>query len=870
MDDNTKTQQLKLMNPCLSIAKQTFGMSEDQAEEFILDMVSEYDKFRKNKHDFKITFEEVIRENSAELKYQAKQKRLAAKLNPIKRRSMIEKIFMDGSDAKNVSRRLLYAITGGTQFGSGKGVRIGESVAAEQLADFKTLFGQVVKSSGLSRREWFATLAPPVFYDNPFTKKATAQAIRRKAFAEKLTTEMFGPNGEGFDLNNPVQHTDDAVAFRMAKSIVQAKKKLVDELISLGVPIKWLPGHVTSQYHDSLKIGEFSGETADKWIDEIWPLLNHERTFGSSMNDDEKTMMLRKIYKNIVEGKRPVDDMTGETQLVKGKKSIGNLISQHRVLHFKNPQAWIRYNEKFGHEDPIQGIIQGLKNLNDSTVLIRNFGTNPDDAFERIIQHVKERFPEKNVDIPQARAAWAQVTGEAYRVEWGRGSVNQYRYMQNVKAVINMSSLGSTLIPSMSDVPFAIGGLRHKGMGFFSAAHKQIQYQTKSLLGNLSDQERNEVVRAIGVGLDGFLGSMHSRVSADDPQPGTISRMQDFFFRMNGLARWTDSAREGFGMAMSNWTAQQLKHPWAKLDKSFKNSLEQYGLDEGAWDMMRRAGAKKINGEIYFTPDLLDNLKEGMPDLELSQFNEIDQVKRRLGQYFVEETNNAIIEVGPGERRFMYRNLQPGTPMHTLASLFWQFKSFPIAYGRRVFPRYAQMGLGYTLSQFGALSLVGYTALSMKELLKGREIPDPLDPKTAMQAFIYSGAGGLFADLLFNDARQYGRGPTDLLGGPSVSLFTDAVQLGSAFGVSAYDLATGDLPSAAKNAKDGLSRSFFLTYRNTPFINHFAVRTMADYMVLYPVMHYLNPGSVRDMEMRQKREQGIEYLPGMRPSETVR
>jgi len=55
---------------------------------------------------------------------------------------------------------------------------------------------------------------------------------------------------------------------------------------------------------------------------------------------------------------------------------------------------------------------------------------------------------------------------------------------------------------------------------------------------------------------------------------------------------------------------------------------------------------------------------------------------------------------------------------------------------------------------------------------------------------------------------------------------------------------------------------------NTPLINLFYARAAFDYLILYQIQEWLNPGSLRRMEQRIKKENNQEFL--LPPSEVVR
>ena len=95
---------------------------------------------------------------------------------------------------------------------------------------------------------------------------------------EDVVTESFGPNGEGFNLENPIPHTQNAMAHTFARARIEVKKFWVDSMNAEGAMIGWLPNHTVTQYHDPLKVHRVGKE---QWIADHIPLLSFGKLRGS-------------------------------------------------------------------------------------------------------------------------------------------------------------------------------------------------------------------------------------------------------------------------------------------------------------------------------------------------------------------------------------------------------------------------------------------------------------------------------------------------------------------------------------------------------------------------------------------------------------
>jgi hypothetical protein len=141
---------------------------------------------------------------------------------------------------------------------------------------------------------------------------------------------------------------------------------------------------------------------------------------------------------------------------------------------------------------------------------------------------------------------------------------------------------------------------------------------------------------------------------------------------------------------------------------------------------------------------------------------------------------------------------------------------------------------------------MGYASVTAHGLLKGRLPADPFEDtdaflKTVGSAILQSGFGGIVGDYLFNNYRQYGHRFWDVTLGPTASTIQDLYELSASF---YFALWRGD-PVAAK--------TWNTMKKNAPYGNFWATRTAVDYFINYQIQEGLNPGYLRRMERRAKK-----------------
>jgi len=302
-----------------------------------------------------------------------------------------------------------------------------------------------------------------------------------------------------------------------------------------------------------------------------------------------------------------------------------------------------------------------------------------------------------------------------------------------------------------------------------------------------------------------------------------------------------------------------------------------YNIDAGKWDVLRLANTTMADGRKYITPDGLRTVPRAALENYITQVgrtvtdaavaNLQDDLSSALRTMTIDRMHHAVIEPGARTRAFMLRGTQPGTVPGEMLRFVSQFKSFPVALvqmtlGREVYGRgydtigqYLKNGKGdmVGLASFIALSTaMGYAAMSAKDLLRGKN-PRPVDdPRTWAAAMVQGGGLGIYGDFLFGKYNRTGGSLSGSMAGPVVNLADTAADLWTR-------IRTGD---------DFAATAFNAALANTPFANLFYTRVAMDYLILHRIQESLNPGFLRRMEARAKRENDQTFF--LPPSQVAR
>lgn len=711
---------------------------------------------------------------------------------------------------------------------------------------------------------------------NDLKKAGLINALRKRTpeFDRDVSNELARLTDPNFGRDTGNKQAKEAA------TIINAQQERARGMLNdAGAWIGKLPGWIVRQSHDNYKI-EKAGR--DAWKAKILPLLD-EKYLASIDNVDE---FLNGVWVNLATGNHLSVDGVGSAKdpAFKGPGNLGKRLSQERILQFRNADAWFDYNEQFGMNSVLEAAIFGLDRSARNIALMQRFGTNPEMAFkndiDRLITEAKDRGDTAEVARLESwslKGTFDMVTGAASMP----GNMTLARYGSIGRAWFNMTSLGGVVLSSFSDLGIRASVLRHNGVGL-------LERWGNSFNGFLPSKGKRAVADDIGAGIRGALGSVVARFSATDNMPGRVSKIQDTYFRLTGLTYWTDAMKDGVGIILSRQLARDAGKSFDALHPFLKRNLERYGFDEARWDVIRKADTLADDGERFLTSDGIERLgdeafgpliRERL-DAEIKAGADAETARARLTRearqglstslrsYYVDQANEALNEPTAYERTMLTGGVKRGTPWGEAIRFLTQFKSFPTTFATRQlgreFLRGAGAGEGYGLSKFGTLdksglaqlivssTILGYLAMTAKDVARGRKPRDPNLPSTWGAAFVQGGGAGIYGDFLMGEYNRFGGGLIETLGGPGVGTASSIARI-----------------YASILDGDNFASSTFQTIKTvTPGANLFYTRLALDYLIFFQIQEALSPGSLKRMEKRINKEQGQEYL-FKRPSQAI-
>ena len=636
------------------------------------------------------------------------------------------------------------------------------------------------------------------------------------------------------------------------------------DLNRLGASIGKLDGYAGAQGHDDIRMIK-AGK--DQWITDILPKLDIARMFPDAESPKEIDEVLRGIYDTITSG-MPAKPTPGELGQRVNPANMAKRLGKSRVLHFKDADAALSYRDKYGYGNTVSGVFGQLRNAARMAANMEMLGPNPEVMFTSLVDNLARRInndatlsaAEKQVRTKGLNAE-AGILRSSFDVASGLASrpvsVTAASLGADIRAGQSMAKLGGALFSSLGGDPITAGiAAQFRGSGFF----KGFVAQFDGILEGRTAGEKAEIGFLMGEGMDGFLGQIVAPAAAVDGPVGRMARLQESFFKFNGLTWFTDKMRGAAGRMISAEMAMRAKSSYADLPPNYRHVLGLHGITEKHWDAIRKIDARIVKGKDFITPDMARNLPdEAVAGLGRTADDGRLQLELALGRFAADETSYGVVEVDNSTRRMMYRGNRPGTVSGELLRYLWQFKGFPAAFTNRVWGRafyghrkdasWMLERLPHIGTILAGMAMGGYVSLVMKDLSKGYWPPrNPFDTATWMAAIVQGGGAGLYGDYLFAQTNRFGGGPLDTLAGPTIGAGTDAMEIA----LAARDYLTGKVTGEEANFPE--ARALTLAINNTPFANLAYVRPALDYLFINSMREAVSPGYMRKQNQRRMKD----------------
>ena len=598
-----------------------------------------------------------------------------------------------------------------------------------------------------------------------------------------------------------------------------------------------------------------------QWLDDALKNIDRSKYVdvdGNPLTNDQIKEMISYSFESITtDGLNKLN--VGE--VVQGGGKVTNRMSQSRVLHWKNADAWLEMQQKYGALPFVDLIDSHIDTMAKNIALVEKFGSNPNRAFEILAQEAK-RIDGANGIKTNALTDGIRRATTMYDVfanrEMNHGSEALNAFGVAYRAWNVSTMLGSALLASLSDIAPMIKLARMHNLS------------VAKLMGNLVGElnpfnpKDRELSFSMGIAVDEITSSL-GRFATEDltsvyDRASQVARVSNTaastIMRASLLNAWTRATKAAWSKTLMNKYANLPKEKkWGQLDAEDQDFLKAVGLDERTWEIMSLAEPMKDGaGNPLMTTQSILNI----PDEQLNHLGNPLEVKNQaVKKYFshvLDEQGMAVIESGLRERTRLYGKTHGGEILGFFGRGMMQFKSFPVTFLMRHGTRALRDGAlsptpyTYMIPLALGMSAMGALSLQLGEIANGNN-PLPMwdddDPDVALsfmtKAAMKGGGMTLLGDIVAAGADTSGRDGRDFLLGP---MGGDMVKLAQLTSGTANQILNG------KDVTSKTNQMYMLAKSKIPGQNLWYTKTAMNRLMFDDIQNMIAP----DYQQKYKRK----------------
>lgn len=591
---------------------------------------------------------------------------------------------------------------------------------------------------------------------NALEKSGQGEAWSRNVLTRSLILEMQG------------HASGDPVIGDLAKLLRATSNAQMGRLNRAGAKIRVLSDYVFSTVHDRHRITKAG---LDAWSSDMMGMIDWDRTF-KVIGTQSKEGYLKAVYEDIVSGRlRDLDGFDPDTM----GGNLASALSRQRSIYFKEAQSF-DYDMKYGSGDTASLILSQIVRRAEQSVLMNHFGPDYKATWSQLVADMnfaKETDAMKSWEFRRMDATFHMLVGETDRpvntriAAWG----------QAIRSYVNVVASWASTVSSVTDLAGATSTLRFMGMGGAEVE--------KSLISALKEAHKRggnqgAWMRGQGAGLQSVLGAVARLSGSELPIAGEMRRLNDLVFKYNGMNWWSRVVQESFMDISTQYLGSIASAP--HYTPEFLNWLKHYDIHESEFRSMAAHAT----------------LIEGLPGKRLSP----DMIKdpalaRKLSLAMDDSMRYALLEPSVSDNALLRFGLKAGTVEGEAMRTILQYKSFPLALLRKVNSRFAHAygpdgmatngGMNRAMKEkmvmFASMMFLGWIALSIKDILRGREpmhflSGDQWNTENLTRLVAQAGTLGLFEDLFSATESRQVSGLLGPAGGMAYNIARTAVSEG--------------------------------------------------------------------------------------------
>ena len=565
--------------------------------------------------------------------------------------------------------------------------------------------------------------------------------------------------------------TGDASAKAVAEAWLKVSDLSVDLFTMAGGSMKRLDRYLP-QSQNAVKLTKAGRE---RWVEVHMKTLDWNATRwpdGSSIAPTDRQRVLETVFDTLTtDGANRIDE-----KAFRGKgRAVGNMVDNHRFLHYKDAQAWLDAHEEFGEGNVFEVLIRHIETMSHKIAIVETFGPNPDMTAMNLASIVrKEASAIGAKELAHAEAVLKNKFDPMFEIVMRENPMDPHSMsgnlvtgMSNILTSAQLGSASFLAIPGDFMQTSVVRALN--GMGMFNGVGTYLRAA-------LTDQKfMREIATQSGFVMDEVVMSTYaqSRYTGVATVGLAASRhLSEATMRLSLLAGHTRAARWAVQSEFMGLMQRSRSQAFEKLP--FRQVMERYGITAEEWNAFRGAvpAWTPRKGVNFMRP--IDILKTDMPNRQA--------LYRKFQGMIFDEARKMVPEATIEGATALKATTRPDTLVGALLYSFAMYKNFPISfvmiYGRLGMTSPSVKGrLGFYAGLGAGMTLVGALGTQLREISKGRD-PLPMDNAAFIgKAFLSGGALSIWGDFLFAGVNEYGRGPAELVGGPLAGLLGDTTDL---------------------------------------------------------------------------------------------
>lgn len=546
------------------------------------------------------------------------------------------------------------------------------------------------------------------------------------------------------------------------------------------------------QSHDPIRV-RAAGK--DAWIDQIVPELDRSKILDHTTNAPISERRLRGVLRDVYETISTEGLIDREPGANLGRGALANRRDAHRVLVFKDADAWMRYQENFGTGDPFEAMMHHLDGMAKDIARLQILGPNPEHQWQWLKSFAEREAAietaagAKDVDI-KARGRIAQADNMMDHFTGTASTPVNPRFatsMASVRAYTTAAMLGSTIVSDMPSAPiFGALARTFSGLSGFGDVGRFAEL--------IASPERRHMARRMGFVLEnateGFAKSTQDNLrlmSVGERVEGKTNafarRLPAFIMRIQGMSGWDAARKYSFKMEflgklhdVRDQTLAQMTAGGAE-DKALATLLKARGFTEDDWKQIRATPAwEPKSGAKFLRPSDVANSELGL----------------RLSEMIETQSRLAVPQTTLWTRAAFTGKNAPGTFMGEMMRSVSMFHSFSLTtwhlYAEEIFLKalraYPESQLGqraymatWAASALGVMTLAGAAAIQLRELVKGNT-PRDMHKAAFWEAALSQGGGlAILGDFAYSAQNRAGKSSAMTAFGPAAAVASDAYNM---------------------------------------------------------------------------------------------